>query len=133
MEMNAIPAFELPERLFPGVDFDTAEGRFYEAQNNIAIAVSEYRYVHKMTQTALAEKLGVSQAMIAKYESGSYNISLKAAFELFDKLGLRFSCKIEDEAALTNSVNESFASFAPIEESADDEEYQLSSPDLLIA
>ncbi len=89
-------AIGLPERLFPDIDTDSGEYRFYVMQNEIAIAVSEYRYYNGLTQTQLAKKLGVTQAMISKYESGDYNISLKAAFELFDKLGMRFSCTIDN-------------------------------------
>ena len=90
-------AIDLPERLFPDVDFDTNEARYYEALNNIAIAVVEYRYNHGMSQASLAADIGVSQAMISKYESGDYNFSLKAAFELLDKLGLKASLSIEPE------------------------------------
>lgn len=113
LRFSTYNAFDFPELLFPDTNFDTALGRFYEAQNNIAIAVSEYRYKHKLSQAALASKLGVTQAMVSKYESGSYNISLKAAYELFDRLGMRFDCRIEDDQALPNTVtldpDESFA------------------------
>lgn len=113
LKFNTYNAFDLPRMLFPDTDFDTALGRFYEAQNDIAIAVSEYRFKHNLTQTALADKLGVTQAMVSKYESGSYNISLKAAYELFDQLGMRFVCRIEDEQNNANAIafdaNEPFA------------------------
>lgn len=97
-EIRALDAFSLPQRLFPDTDFDTAEGRYYELQNKIAIAVCEYRYRNGMTQAALAKKLGVTQAMVSKYESGEYNISLKAAYFLFDKLGMTFNCTIDDNS-----------------------------------
>lgn len=120
LRFNEYDAFDLPELLFPDTEFDTAIGRFYEAQNNIAIAVSEYRYKHNLTQSALAAKLGVTQAMVSKYESGSYNISLKAAYELFEQLGMRFDCRIEDDQSLPSTVTlDSDESFARIE--ADDE------------
>lgn len=90
-------AISLPERLFPDVNFETNEARYYETLNRIAVAVAEYRYDHHLTQTSLAKSLGVTQAMISKYESGDYNISLKAAFDLLEKLGLRLSCVIEPE------------------------------------
>ena len=105
-------AIDLPERLFPDVNFDTNEARYYEALNNIAIAVAEYRYYHQLTQTQLAKQLEVTQAMISKYESGDYNISLKAAFELLDKLGLKVSLTIEpeNEESITSVDIDSFAS-----------------------
>ena len=67
----------------------------YDVILDEAFAKGSAVFNNKMTQTALAEHLGVTQAMVSKYESGDYNISLKAAFELFEKLGLRFSCTIE--------------------------------------
>ena len=97
-EIRALDAFSLPQRLFPDTDFDTAEGRYYELQNKIAMEVCEYRYRNGMTQAALAKKLGVTQAMVSKYESGEYNISIKAAYNLFDKLGMKFNCTIEDNS-----------------------------------
>ena len=104
LKFNTYNAFDLPRVLFPDTDYDTALGRFYEAQNDIAIAVSEYRFTHNLTQTELAAKLGVTQAMVSKYESGSYNISLKAAYELFDQRGMRFVCQIEDEQTNSNTI-----------------------------
>ena len=105
-------AIDLPERLFPDVDFDTNEARYYEALNNIAIAVAEYRYNHSMSQASLAADIGVSQAMISKYESGDYNISLKAAFELLDKLRLKVALTIEpeDEESISSVDVEDFVS-----------------------
>ena len=120
LSFNVYNAIDLPRQLFPDTDFDTALGRFYEAQNNIAIAVSEYRYKHNLTQTALADLLGVTQAMVSKYESGSYNISLKAAYELFDRLGMRFMCHIEEEPSIPKTDDFApDASFSRIEAECD--------------
>lgn len=98
-------ASDLVARLFPEVDTDSAEVRFYSMQNKIAIAVVEYRYHHGLTQTQLAKQLGVTQAMVSKYESGEYNFSLKTAYELFDKLGMRFDCSISESPADGLPVN----------------------------
>ncbi len=105
-EKLAIKAEDLIDQLFPGIDLDTNEARYYDTLNNIAIAVADYRYDHGLTQSDLAKRLGVTQAMVSKYESGDYNISLKAAFELFEKLGLRFSCQIDPPANVNGSVPE---------------------------
>ena len=83
-------AFEAMNRLF-GEPSETAEGRYYELLDRIAIAVVEYRMEHKLSQKMLAEQLNISQAMVSKYESGDYNISLKSLVELFDRLGLNVS------------------------------------------
>lgn len=105
-------AIDLPERLFSDVDFDTNEARYYEALNNIAIAVAEYRYNHGLSQASLAEAIGVSQAMVSKYESGDYNISLKAVFELLEKLRLKVSLTIEpeDDESISSVDIENYAS-----------------------
>lgn len=83
-------AFEAMNRLF-GEPSETAEERYYELLDRIAIAVVEYRMEHKLSQKMLAEQLNISQAMVSKYESGDYNISLKSLVELFDRLGLNVS------------------------------------------
>lgn len=133
LKLNAYNAINLPKLLFPGTDFNTALGRFYDAQNEIAIAVSEYRFKHKLTQAALAAKLGITQAMVSKYESGSYNISLKAAFELFDQLGMRFNCKIEDEPSQQTIAFDTDEHFSRIGTGKDDAFPIQAADDLLIA
>lgn len=79
----------------------TAEDQYYEMLDNIAIAVVDYRVSHGLSQAQLADQLGVSQAMISKYESGDYNISLKALVELFDKLSIPLDVRFG--ADLSNS------------------------------
>lgn len=76
----------------------TAEDRYYEMLDSISIAVVDYRAAHGLSQRQLAEQLGVSQAMVSKYESGDYNISLKALIELFDKLSIEMDIRIGEAA-----------------------------------
>ena len=66
----------------------TAEDRYYETLDSISIAVVDYRVSHNLSQKQLADHLGISQAMVSKYESGDYNISLRALIDLFDKLSI---------------------------------------------
>jgi len=76
----------------------TAEDRYYEMLDSISIAVVDYRVSHGLSQKQLADKLGVSQAMVSKYESGDCNISLKALIELFDKLAISFDIRFGDSS-----------------------------------
>ena len=59
-----------------------------------------YRVENKLTQTQLAEKLGVSQVMVSKLESGDYNPSIGQLFKLSKKLG--WELKISFGARETN-------------------------------
>ena len=79
----------------------TAEDRYYEILNNISIAVVDYRVKHGFSQKQLAEMLDVSQAMVSKYESGDYNISLKALVSLLDKLNIRMSIDFDGTSAVS--------------------------------
>lgn len=90
-------AFAFVSELFGDLPY-TAEDRFYDLLNKISIAVVEYRIAHDMSQSQLAEKLGVSQAMVSKYESGDYNFSLKTLIDLFDKLDIPLSFSLGSES-----------------------------------
>lgn len=79
----------------------TAEDRYYEILNNISIAVVDYRVRHGFSQKQLAEMLDVSQAMVSKYESGDYNISLKSLVSLLDKLNIRMSIDFDGVSAVS--------------------------------
>ena len=79
----------------------TAEDRYYEILNNISIAVVDYRVKHGFSQKQLAEMLDVSQAMVSKYESGDYNISLKALVSLLDKLNIRMNIDFDGASAVS--------------------------------
>ena len=57
---------EMMNQLFPEVDEDDPEYRFYHMMDQISIAIVDYRVAHGMTQTDLARLLGVSQAMVSK-------------------------------------------------------------------
>ena len=50
-----------------------------------------------LTQEQLAEKLGVGQSMISKYESGTYNWSIRSLSEVSSKLGLDLTLSIDEK------------------------------------
>ena len=65
----------------------TKERQFYiDTLAHIAAELLEYRKVHRLSQKQLAEKLGVTQAMISKIESGNANLSIKKLSEIAAKL-----------------------------------------------
>ena len=68
-------------------------GRLEEMSNSVI----RYRKKHNMTQRQLGEKMGVTQAMISKIESGTYNytaeLMLKIARAIDCNLDMGFSVK----------------------------------------
>ena len=67
------------------------------------------RAKRNMTQEQLAEKLGVGQSMISKYESGTYNWSIRSLSEVSSKLGLDLTLSI-DEKEMTPKLGEGIPS-----------------------
>lgn len=63
----------------------------YNAQrqlNKIACEIVKFRTDHEWSQKELANYLGVSQSMVAKYESGDYNFTIESLNKLASKIGL---------------------------------------------
>ena len=60
---------------------------------DISCEFIKYRASNNLTQKELAEKLGMTQAMISKLESGDYNPTVKMLFEIAQKLGWEFNLK----------------------------------------
>ena len=80
--------------LFGDVDDKDSEYIFYDTLGKISIELVNYRIRNGLSQADLARMLGVTQAMVSKYESGEYNISLKAVIELLTKIGIHFDLNI---------------------------------------
>lgn len=53
---------------------------------SISKVIIEYRKENNITQTELAEKIGVNQTMISKIESGKYNPTFKQIYKISRKL-----------------------------------------------
>jgi ribosome-binding protein aMBF1 (putative translation factor) len=70
------------------------EGRKGESLHDIYYKISTalfmYRTKLKLSQKKLAEKLGVTQAMVSKLESGNYNYTIEQLWKVSQKLGLCF-------------------------------------------
>ena len=76
---------------------------------DISISLVEYRRKNKLSQEQLAEKLGVGQSMISKYESGTYNWSIRSLSAVSSKLGLDLTLSI-DEKEMTPKFGEGIPS-----------------------
>lgn len=70
------------------------EYELYMTLGSIASTIASYRVVHGLSQKQLANALGVTQAMVSKYESGEYNFTIKTLHELANKLGMVFHCEV---------------------------------------
>ncbi len=56
---------------------------------DLACEIINYRAENNLTQKNLADKLGITQAMVSKVESGDYNPSIEFLFNISKKLGLK--------------------------------------------
>jgi DNA-binding XRE family transcriptional regulator len=59
----------------------------------VALAIAEMRHKAKLSQKALAKKLKISQAAVARMESGSQNFTLKTLFRIGEVFGKRLKIK----------------------------------------
>ncbi len=76
--------------------------------SDIAVELVDYRVTNNLDQKDMARILNVSQPMISKYESGTYNFTIKTLFEIAYKLGLDIDFfihgKRKDDLFIDNSV-----------------------------
>jgi len=85
------------DKLFPDLGKKplTAETRallsLSEMTDDFSLLLSNYRYDHSLTQKQLADQLGISQAMVSSYESGSRNFSVKTLCGIAAQLGYAVS------------------------------------------
>jgi transcriptional regulator with XRE-family HTH domain len=72
----------------------------------VANQVIRYRSEHGLSQTALARRLGVSQAVVGRLELGEHEPKLATLSNLARTLGLRFSIEIHPVGDTTERVND---------------------------
>lgn len=70
-----------------------------------SMMVLNHRLDLGLTQKQLAEQLSVSQAMIAKYESGDFNPSLKTIWEISRKMGIKVQLSFVRDGGEDDSSN----------------------------
>lgn len=68
----------------------------YDIYYQISTAIFDYRIRENLSQTKLAKKLGVTQAMVSKLESGDYNYSVEQLWKVSQKLGLKLTISLEE-------------------------------------
>ncbi len=88
-------AWETAQRL-GGKEGDYYAG-LYEIYYRLSTAIFEYRRENDLSQKQLAAKLGVSQAMVSKLESGDYNYSVEQLWKISQKLGFKLNISFEKE------------------------------------
>ena len=76
------------------IDTDT---ELYDIYYTIATTIFKYRMDNKLTMKQLAVKLGVTQSMGAKLESGDYNYTVRQLSDVAGKLGLKFSITLVEK------------------------------------
>lgn len=79
-------------------------------QAAISARIALWRVEHNMTQKQFAEYVGVTQAMVSKWESGEYNFTVKTMAELCDKLGLDLNQLFTGQAETKAAVSYVFVS-----------------------
>lgn len=72
---------------------DDEEKKYFELDDilvDIAVSLINYRVKNNLTQKDLAQKLGCTQAMVSKLESGEYNPTIEQLWKISSALGLDF-------------------------------------------
>lgn len=67
-----------------------AEWQRLAPAREFAATLLRYRAEHKLSQRALAQKLGVSQPRVAKLESGEHNPDVDTIINAVRRLGIEF-------------------------------------------
>ena len=70
----------------------------------VALALIGYRVKHHLTQTQLAQKLGVRQPQVARLEIGEHNPSLEMLQRLARVLSMRFVIEVAPGAGVAESA-----------------------------
>lgn len=68
--------------------FTDTEIKTHRKQAAISSRLEMWRVEHKMTQKQFADLMGVTQAMVSKWESGDYNFTIKTLAQLSEKLDI---------------------------------------------
>ncbi len=103
LDIRQLPdAWDTFYRLFS--EDDRKNEGLYDIYYRISTAIFDYRIRGNLSQKKLADKLGVTQAMVSKLESGDYNYSVEQLWKVSQKLGLKLTVLLEEK---TEEVSES--------------------------
>ena len=64
----------------------------------ISMFILKYRQEANMTQKEFAKKMGVTQAMISKWESAEYNFTVETIAHICEKLNTTFDIEFKPES-----------------------------------
>ncbi|MCL0028125.1 helix-turn-helix transcriptional regulator [Peptococcaceae bacterium] len=82
---------------------------------DISLKIINYRINNNLTQKQLAEKLGISQTMVSKLESGEYNPTIGQLWKISKKLGWNFKVSFGEEIETQIwSINDDYTLFPEI-------------------
>jgi ribosome-binding protein aMBF1 (putative translation factor) len=91
---NLPDAWDMIERI--GGEEAKEKEELYDIYYKISTALFDYRLKYELSQKKLAEKLGVTQPMVAKLESGDYNYTIEQLWKIATKLGFKFSIDFQE-------------------------------------
>lgn len=86
-------------------EITTSDSYYYDILYKISTAVFENRISKDMNQNEFSNLLGVSQAMISKYESGDYNFTIKQVCKLCEKLDLHIDFSLSPITSENDKVS----------------------------
>jgi len=95
-------AWEMIERL--GGEVAAQQDDLYTIYYQIATTLFDYRLKHNLTQKQLAKKLGISQPMVAKLESGEYNFTIEKLWSIATKLNFHFRIEFNELNAEEHTI-----------------------------
>jgi transcriptional regulator with XRE-family HTH domain len=91
---NLPDAWEMIDRL--GGEEAKEKNELYDIYYKISTTLFDYRLKYDLSQKKLAEKLGVTQPMVAKLESGDYNYTIEQLWKIANKLRFKFSINFQE-------------------------------------
>ena len=75
----------------------------------ISMFILKYRQEVNMTQKEFAKKMGVTQAMVSKWESSEYNFTIETIAHICEKLNTTFDIEFKPESEyLANISNNNY-------------------------
>ncbi|QDE35798.1 helix-turn-helix transcriptional regulator [Microbacterium foliorum] len=66
---------------------------------DIGLALQQARLAHGLSQSALAQELGISQRSVSEIESGKPTIYMRKVFDMLRATGVELSAKWDDGSA----------------------------------
>ncbi|HEY2549033.1 MAG TPA: helix-turn-helix transcriptional regulator [Streptosporangiaceae bacterium] len=75
----------------------------------VAVAIVAYRTRHKLSQRALAERLGWRPSVVSRLEGAEHNPSIETLVELSRKLGLKMRIEVAPRPGVSVKVTEARA------------------------